>query len=163
MRFVYLDSRFTLHASSPRAVALAQLRFTCLAVASSAGDLHPEDRAHAGRTSAAGLVTRRVFATLNPPPFRSNPKGRGQSYKIAGRHLSLSARCVGQPNLPIWASPTSKLAPRLAPARTHPQARQAPWQEGFSRQALASADLVEQHMLNRYYAGQVAYADIVTT
>ena len=53
MRFVYLDSRFTLHASSPRSVALAQLRFTCLAVASSAGDLHPEDRAHAGRTSTA--------------------------------------------------------------------------------------------------------------
>ena len=36
-------------------------------------------------------------------------------------------------------------------------------QEGFRRQALASADLVEQHMLNRYNAGQVAYADIVTT
>ena len=42
-----------LHASSPRSVALTQLRFTCLAVASSAGDLHPEDRAHAGRTSTA--------------------------------------------------------------------------------------------------------------
>ena len=34
---------------------------------------------------------------------------------------------------------------------------------GFRRQALASAELVEQHMLNRYNAGQVAYADIVTT
>ncbi len=40
----------SLRASSPRSVALTQLRFTCLAVASSAGDLHPEDRAHAGRT-----------------------------------------------------------------------------------------------------------------
>lgn len=50
MRFVYLDSRFTLHASSPRSVALAQLRFACLAVASLAGDLHPEECAHAGRT-----------------------------------------------------------------------------------------------------------------
>ena len=48
MRFVYLDSRFTLHASSPRSVALTQLRFACLAVASLAGDLHPEECAHAG-------------------------------------------------------------------------------------------------------------------
>ena len=31
MRFVYLGSRFTLHASSPRSVALTQLRFACLA------------------------------------------------------------------------------------------------------------------------------------
>src|SRR5213078_4837293 len=50
MRFVYLGSRFTLRASSPRSVALAQLRFACLAVASSAEDLHLQDRAHAGRT-----------------------------------------------------------------------------------------------------------------
>ena len=51
MRFVYLGSRFTLLASSPRSVALTQLRFARLAVASSAGDFHPEDRAHAGRTT----------------------------------------------------------------------------------------------------------------
>ena len=50
MQFVFLGSRFTLHASFPRSVALTQLRFACLAVASSAGDSHPEDRAHAGRT-----------------------------------------------------------------------------------------------------------------
>ena len=54
MRFVYLGSRLTLRASSPRSVALAQLRFARLAVASSAGDLHPEDRAHAGRTRKKG-------------------------------------------------------------------------------------------------------------
>jgi len=54
MRFLFIGSRFTLHASSPRSVTLTQLRFTRLAVASSAGDSHPEDRAHAGRT-----VTRR--------------------------------------------------------------------------------------------------------
>jgi|GEM_PF-357299 len=46
MRFVYLGSRFTLHASSPRSVALTQLRFTCLTVASSAGDFHPENPAN---------------------------------------------------------------------------------------------------------------------
>jgi hypothetical protein len=53
MRFVYLDSRFTLHASSPRLVALTQLRFTSLAVTSSRVDFHLQDRAHAGRTSTA--------------------------------------------------------------------------------------------------------------
>jgi hypothetical protein len=56
MRFVYLGSRFTLRASFPRSVTLTQLRFTCLAVASSAGDLHPEDRAHAGRTSERAAI-----------------------------------------------------------------------------------------------------------
>src|SRR3954454_10465638 len=50
MRFVYLDSRFTLHASSPRSVTLTQLRFTSLAVVSLREDLHLQDRAHAGRT-----------------------------------------------------------------------------------------------------------------
>ena len=50
MRFVYLDSRFTLHASFPRSVTLTQLRFACLAVVSSAEDFHLQDRAHAGRT-----------------------------------------------------------------------------------------------------------------
>ena len=54
MRFVYLDSRFTLHASSPRSVSLTQLHFTCLAVVSLAGDFHPKDRAHAGRTKMPG-------------------------------------------------------------------------------------------------------------
>ncbi len=65
MRFVYLDSRFTLHASFPRSVALTQLRFTCLAVASSAGDFHPEECAHAGRTwqKAPGASAPRAFVS----------------------------------------------------------------------------------------------------
>jgi len=50
MRFVFLDSRFTLHASFPRSVALTQLRFASLAVVSLREDLHLQDRAHAGRT-----------------------------------------------------------------------------------------------------------------
>ncbi len=41
----------SLHASFPRSVALAQLRFTSLAVASSREDLHLQECAHAGRTS----------------------------------------------------------------------------------------------------------------
>ena len=75
MRFVYLDSRFTLHASSPRSVALTQLRFACLAVASLAGDLHPEECAHAGRTSKTRQVTLPGFGygrDLSIPPYCSN-------------------------------------------------------------------------------------------
>jgi hypothetical protein len=52
----------SLHASSPRSVALTQLRFTSFAVVSSRRDLHPQECAHAGRTkkkpadlSVAGL------------------------------------------------------------------------------------------------------------
>src|SRR5436190_2188280 len=71
MRFVFLGSRFTLHASSPRSVALAQLRFACLAVASSAGDLHPEDRAHAGRTvPRGGLSPPLLLTSLRRAPHR---------------------------------------------------------------------------------------------
>jgi len=61
MRFVYLGSRFTLRASSPRSVTLTQLRFACLAVASLAGDFHPEDRAHAGRTRKSATKPLRVY------------------------------------------------------------------------------------------------------
>ena len=40
----------SIHASSPRSVALTQLRFSSLAVVSSRENLHLQDRAHAGRT-----------------------------------------------------------------------------------------------------------------
>ena len=50
MRFLFIGSRFTLHASSPRSVALTQLRFTLLTVTRSQWDLHPQVCAHAGRT-----------------------------------------------------------------------------------------------------------------
>ena len=61
MRFVSLDSRFTLHASFPRSVALTQLRFTSLAVVSSREDLNLQDRAHAGRKKKA--ARRRLFVS----------------------------------------------------------------------------------------------------
>ncbi len=51
MQFLFIGSRFTLHASFPRSVAITQLRFTLLAVTSSQRDLHPQVCAHAGRTS----------------------------------------------------------------------------------------------------------------
>ena len=46
----------SLHAAFPRSVALPQLRFTSFAVASSRGDLHPQERAHAGRTKNSSAV-----------------------------------------------------------------------------------------------------------
>lgn len=87
MRFVYLSSRFTLHASSPRSVTLTQLRFACLAVASLAGDFHPEDRARAGRTkktpadagafnsgtSVTGYAAAAAFALRLEPARPSSP------------------------------------------------------------------------------------------
>ena len=54
MRFLFIGSRFTLHACSPRSVALTQLRFTLLTVTSSQRDLHPQVCAHAGRTKRNG-------------------------------------------------------------------------------------------------------------
>lgn len=50
IRFLFIGSRFTLHASSPRSVTLPQLRFTSFAVASSREDLHLQECARAGRT-----------------------------------------------------------------------------------------------------------------
>ena len=56
MRFLFIGSRFTLHASSPRSVALTQLRFALLAVTNSQRDLHPQVCAHAGRTAKKGFI-----------------------------------------------------------------------------------------------------------
>lgn len=50
MRFLFIGSRFMLHASFPRSVTLTQLRFTLLTVTSLQRDLHPQVCAHAGRT-----------------------------------------------------------------------------------------------------------------
>jgi hypothetical protein len=44
----------SLHTSSPRSVALPQLCFTSLAVVSSRRDFHPQECAHAGRTTQKG-------------------------------------------------------------------------------------------------------------
>lgn len=54
IRFLFIDSRFMLHASSPHSVTLMQLRFTSFAVINSRRDFHPQACAHAGRTSDKG-------------------------------------------------------------------------------------------------------------
>ncbi len=51
IRFLFIDSRFMLHASSPHSVALMQLRFTSFAVINLRRDFHPQACAHAGRTN----------------------------------------------------------------------------------------------------------------
>ncbi len=50
MRFLFIGSRFTLHASFPHSVALMQLRFASFVVINLRRDLHPQVCAHAGRT-----------------------------------------------------------------------------------------------------------------
>ncbi len=56
IRFLFIDSRFMLHASSPHSVALMQLRFTSFAVINLRRDFHPQACAHAGRTNPKGVV-----------------------------------------------------------------------------------------------------------
>ena len=51
MRFLFIGSRFTLHASFPHSVALMQLRFASFVVINLRRDLHPQVCAHAGRTN----------------------------------------------------------------------------------------------------------------
>ena len=60
IRFLFIGSRFTLHASSPRSVALPQLRFTSFAVASLREDFHLQECARAGRTKK-GRANARPF------------------------------------------------------------------------------------------------------
>ena len=59
----------SLHASSPRSVALTQLRFASFAVVNSREDVHLQDRAHAGRTT------------------ETPAQGRGRGAALAGRIL----------------------------------------------------------------------------
>src|SRR5690606_3885163 len=53
IRFLFIGSRLMIHASSPRSVALPQLRFTSFAVASSREDFHLQECARAGRKREA--------------------------------------------------------------------------------------------------------------
>src|SRR5690606_33125340 len=50
IRFLFIGSPLTFHASFPHSVALVQLRFTSFAVINLWRDLHPQECAHAGRT-----------------------------------------------------------------------------------------------------------------
>ena len=76
MRFLFIGSRFTLHASSPRSVALTQLRFTLLTVTSSQRrDLHPQVCAHAGRTKKTVQAERSGRRVEAQPTVRRGETG----------------------------------------------------------------------------------------
>src|SRR5690606_11946338 len=55
IRFLFIGSQLTFHASFPHSVALVQLRFTSFAVINLWRDLHPQECAHAGRTRKWGI------------------------------------------------------------------------------------------------------------
>src|SRR5690606_25940518 len=63
IRFLFIGSQLTLHASFPRSVALTQLRFTSFAVINLWRDLHPQECAHAGRTDKNTAPKRRGGAS----------------------------------------------------------------------------------------------------
>jgi hypothetical protein len=65
MRFLFIGSRFTLHASFPRSVTLTQLRFALLTATSSQRDLHPQVCAHAGRTNPNRTIDNAVSRIEN--------------------------------------------------------------------------------------------------
>ncbi|MCK6412134.1 MAG: hypothetical protein L6Q55_06890, partial [Azonexus sp.] len=56
-----IGSQITIHASSPHSVALMQLRFTSFAVINLRQDLHPQECAHAGRTSKKAGIAPGLF------------------------------------------------------------------------------------------------------
>ncbi len=64
IRFLFIDSRFMLHASSPHSVALMQLRFTSFAVINLRRDFHPQACAHAGRTNKNPSAMAGVFVCM---------------------------------------------------------------------------------------------------
>ena len=92
MRFLFIGSRFTLYASSPRSVALTQLRFTSLTVTSSWRDLRPQVCAHAGRTKERPGACRPGLCWVRRKPLmRSRPWPSPRTPR-SGRS-SCSGRC----------------------------------------------------------------------
>ena len=65
IRFLFIGSQLTFHASFPHSVALVQLRFTSFAVINLWRDLHPQECAHAGRTRKRGLLAAPVALLAN--------------------------------------------------------------------------------------------------
>ena len=87
MRFLFIGSRFTLRASFPRSVALAQLRFTLLTVTSLQRDLHPQVCAHAGRTRKKGdVMITSPFITIDYTTASDRPQSLAQQrVVVSGR------------------------------------------------------------------------------
>ena len=62
IRFLFIGSQITLHASFPHSVTLMQLRFTSFVVINLRRDFHPQECAHAGRTHEKGEAAASPFA-----------------------------------------------------------------------------------------------------
>jgi len=71
----------SLHASSPHSVALVQLRFASLVVTNSRWDLHPQECAHAGRTTKKGPRTHGPSFGRKRPRSTANP--RAETLRVA--------------------------------------------------------------------------------
>ena len=85
IRFLFIGSQITLHASFPHSVTLMQLRFASFAVINLRRDLHPQECARAGRTRKRppGWGGRSVCqppvtwpACLNPKCWRTGSRSR---------------------------------------------------------------------------------------
>ena len=63
IRFLFIGSQFTLHASFPHSVTLMQLRFTSFVVTNPRRNLHPQECAHAGRSNEKAAQMRRLVST----------------------------------------------------------------------------------------------------
>ena len=93
----------SLHASFPRSVALTQLRFASLAVASSREDLHLQDRAHAGRTrkrTSGGALPRRPDLCRLEPCAQGGGGGPGWRGGPPPAQVSASEELQAPPGRP---------------------------------------------------------------
>ena len=115
IRFLFIGSRFTLHASFPRLVTLPQLRFASFAVASLREDLHLQECARAGRTRNAAtkrqvdkeLLKAIKWSADDPPPVSF----------FASLHSAISHQAIlGR----VVSNDTSGCALLLPPGRAPP-------------------------------------------
>jgi|GEM_PF-5030897 len=98
MQFLFIGSRFTLHASFPQSVTLMQLRFSSLVVTNSRRDFHPQVCAHAGRTGFASLSG----GAGEPPPCAPT-----EPYVRVSPHTALVVAPFGSLTVlaVLWAPP----------------------------------------------------------
>ena len=99
----------SLHASSPRSVALTQLRFASLTVVSPRRDLHPQECAHAGRTTRTA-PTGAVEDGLQAAQRRRAFGYKSRLASLIWRFSSLRSSGVMRPRRP----PSSRMESRIA-------------------------------------------------
>ncbi|SDJ38516.1 hypothetical protein SAMN04487867_13834, partial [Vreelandella titanicae] len=98
IRFLFIGSRFTLHASFPRLVTLPQLRFASFAVASLREDLHLQECARAGRTKKTPRLwgknlIKRALATKDNSLSRCSSSCSAQALRASANSEATSDFC----------------------------------------------------------------------